>query len=123
VSQIETTQEGGKPLEIERYPVQAHYGSNDSVDLEYHANGWPILNANDNDPNDGASREFRWAYGVEQRIWVIHTNGEMACYTNVSQCWLDANDRLVRLVATRLSPAAAFHRAIFPSDSTARIDL
>ena len=92
-----------KPENTERYPVQAHYGSKNSVELNYHEkDGWPILDANGNDPNDGSSREFRWAYGGERRIWVIHTNGEMVCYTNISQCWIDANDRLTRLVATRL---------------------
>ena len=82
--------------------MQAHYGSKNSVDLPNHADGWPILNANDHYLEDGSSREFRWAYGEEQRIWVIHTNGKMICYHNIQQCWIDANDRLYYLVATPL---------------------
>ena len=88
------------PENKERYPVQAHYGSKGTVDLEFHEDGWPILDANDADPNDGSSREFRWAYGGKsQKIWVRHTNGELIQYNDISQCWIDDNDKLFRLTA------------------------
>ena len=82
----------------ERYPVQSHGGST-VADLEYATDGWPILTATKDEPAQGISREFRWAYGPEQRVWVIHTNGDTILYEGISQCWLDENDRVYRMVS------------------------
>lgn len=85
-----------KEMEIERYHVQSH-GGKATADLEYAEDGWPILVATNDEPAQGISREFRWAYGPEQRVWVRHTNGKKILYTGITSCWLDENDRVYRM--------------------------
>ena len=83
----------------ERYPVQSH-GGRAAVDLEYAADGWPILTATKDEPHAGISREFRWAYG--NRVWLVHTNGEKVLYEGITQCWLDENDKVYRMTGRRV---------------------
>lgn len=86
-----------KEMKIERYHVQSH-GGKGSADLEYAEDGWPILVATNDKPAPGISREFRWAYGPNQRVWVRLPDGKEILLTGITQCWLDENDRVYHLV-------------------------
>jgi hypothetical protein len=91
----------------ERYPMKSYDDSEPFIDLEMGPDGWPILFAIPEEEKGNcliSSREFRWAYQDGNRIWLVHSDGGMVLYEDITQCWIDQKDEVFSLFGRNVAP-------------------